>query len=76
MTVLAEKIYGEVLDLPSEERLQLIDRLLQSVTPIDKSIEKAWIAEAEKRYQEYREGKVKAIPGDEVFRKIQRRLKK
>ena len=76
MTILAEKIYGEVLDLPSEERLQLIDRLLQSVTPIDKSIEKAWIDEAEKRYREYKEGKVKAIPGDEVFRKIQHRLKK
>lgn len=76
MTVLAEKIYDEVLELPSEQRLLLIDRLLQSVTPVDKSIEKAWIIEAEKRYQDYKEGKVKTIPGDEVFRKIRQRLKK
>ncbi|HBC86287.1 MAG TPA: addiction module antitoxin RelB [Lentisphaeria bacterium] len=76
MTAVAEKIYEEVLDLPAEERLHLIDKLLQSVTPIDKSIEKAWIDEAERRYKEYKAGKVKAIPGDEVFRKIQRRLKK
>jgi hypothetical protein len=33
MTVLAERIYGEILDLPIEDRLGLIDRLVQSITP-------------------------------------------
>ncbi|MEK9150112.1 MAG: addiction module protein [Candidatus Desantisbacteria bacterium] len=71
-----EKIYGEVLDLPAEERFILIDKLLQSITPSNKSIEDAWIVESEKRLQEYREGKVQAILGEEVFRKIHARISK
>ncbi|MBU1262909.1 addiction module protein [bacterium] len=76
MIALAEKIYDEVLDLPAEERFILIDKLLQSITPSNKSIEDAWIVESEKRLQEYREGKVQAILGEEVFRKIHTRLSK
>jgi hypothetical protein len=30
MTALTEKIYNEVLDLPTDERLSLIDKLLQA----------------------------------------------
>ncbi len=76
MIALAEKIYDEVLDLPAEERVGLIDKLLQSITPSNKSIEEAWIVESEKRLQKYREGKVQAISGEEVFRKIHARLSK
>ncbi len=76
MIALAEKIYDEVLDLPAEERVGLIDKLLQSITPSNKSIEDAWIVESEKRLQKYREGKVQAISGEEVFRKIHARLSK
>jgi putative addiction module component (TIGR02574 family) len=76
MTALAEKIYGEALDLPANERLGLIDKLLESITPAVRSIQDAWIAEAEKRLQEYRAGKVKAVPGEEVFSRIQNRLNK
>lgn len=76
MIALAEKIYGEVLDLPAEERFTLIDKLIQSITPLNKSIENAWIVESERRLQEYREGKVQAIPGEEVFRKIHARISK
>ncbi|MFH1097628.1 MAG: addiction module protein [Candidatus Desantisbacteria bacterium] len=76
MVSLAEKIYGEVLDLPAEERFILIDKLIQSSTPSNKSIEDVWIVESEKRLQEYREGKVQAISGEEVFRKIHARLSK
>ena len=74
MTALAEKIYEEVLDLPSEERLGLIDKLLESITPASRTIQEAWIKEAEIRLQEYRDGKVQSIPGEEVFSRIQNRL--
>ena len=52
MITSAEKIYSEVLDLPTEERFILIDKLLQSITPSNKLIEDAWIVESEKRLQE------------------------
>ena len=76
MTALAEKLYGDVLDLPANERLGLIDKLLDSITPAVRSIQDAWVAEAEKRLQEYRTGKVQAVSGEEVFRKIHTRLSK
>ena len=76
MVALTEKIYDEALDLPSEERLILIDKLLQSIIPSNKSIENAWIVESERRLQEYKDGKVKTVSGKEVFRKIYTRLNK
>ena len=76
MTALAEKIYDDALDLPSTERLGLIDKLLESITPTARSIQEAWIQEAENRLADYRSGKVEAIPGEEVFREIHRRLNK
>lgn len=76
MTALAEKIYGEALDLPSDERLGLIDKLLESISPTTQSIQQAWIAEAEKRLAEYRKGTVQSIPGEEVFQNIHARLNK
>jgi putative addiction module component (TIGR02574 family) len=75
MTQLAEKIYDNALDLPTEERLILIDKLINSVTPVDKSIERAWAVESERRLEAFKQGKTKAIPGDEVFRNIFSRLK-
>ncbi len=67
MTLLAETIYGEALDLPSDERLGLIDKLLESLSPTTPSIQDAWIAEAEKRLAEYRTGEVLSISGEEIF---------
>lgn len=74
MTALAEKIYDEVLDLPTEQRLGLIDKLLESINPSRISIQEAWVKEAEQRLGEYRNGKVQSIPGEEVFRRLQDRL--
>ena len=76
MIALADKIYDEVLNLPANERLGLIDKLLESINPTVRSVQEAWIAEAEKRLKLYRSGKIQAIPGEEVFSKIQDRLDK
>ena len=76
MTALAEKIYDEALDLPSNERLGLIDKLLESISPSTQVIQEAWIAEAERRLVEYNAGNIKATPGEEVFKKIHARLNK
>jgi putative addiction module component (TIGR02574 family) len=76
MTALAEKIYDEVLDLPADQRLGLIDKLLESINPSITFIQEAWVKEAEQRLKNYREGKVQSIPGEEVFRRLQDRLSK
>ena len=74
MTVIAERIYGEILDLPIEERLGLIDKLVQSITPEAHDIRQVWAEEAEHRYTAYKKGDAVPIPGDEVFKRINDRL--
>jgi len=64
---LTEKIYSDALDFPADERLGLIDKLLESITPAVRSIQDAWIEDAEKRLREYRSGTVQAVPGEEVL---------
>jgi len=77
MTALAEKIYNEVLDLPTDERLSLLDKLLHVITiPAPAEIEHAWLKEAHKRLAEIRSGKALTIPGEAVFQEVKERFQK
>ena len=76
MTALAEKIYDEMLDLPAEQRLDLIDKLLESINPPDSSVHEAWVKEAERRFELYQKGEIPAVDGEEVFSRLQQRLSK
>ena len=75
MTTQLKEIEQQALQLVPEEREILADRLLSSLDdePVNE-IDEAWIQEAERRYQEYKEGKIKGIPGDKVFSDIKREL--
>jgi hypothetical protein len=77
MTTLAEKIYNEVLDLPTDERLSLLDKLLH-IMPISApaDIEKAWLKESHKRLADICSGKTKPILGESVFQEIKERFQK
>ncbi len=65
-----EELVKEAISLPVEIRAQIIDKLLESLNPSQKEIDKLWAKEAEKRVEEIQSGKVKTIPGEEVFKKI------
>ncbi|MCR4292684.1 MAG: addiction module protein [Candidatus Kuenenia sp.] len=60
----------EATSLPVEERAMVIDSLLKSLNPPELEIEKKWVSVAKRRLEELRSGKVKAIHGEEVFKKI------
>lgn len=76
MSELAKKFAEEVSLLPREDRVELIEKLLLSLnTPSLKDIDKLWAEEAEKRIDEYNEGKVEALDGKQVFREIRERFK-
>ena len=65
-------MFDAALSLPDESRAVLAEKLLDSLgDKIPQDIEEAWIKEAERRLQAYREGKIKAIPAEEVFRTLQ-----
>lgn len=71
MTVLAEKVYEEALDLPTDDRIKLIDRLLHSTNlPTQDDIDKAWSKEVNTRSDRLENGTAKLIPGEDVFAKI------
>jgi putative addiction module component (TIGR02574 family) len=60
----------DVMRLPAEDRAHLAVRILSSLEKTAESpeeIEKLWIAEAERRFQELRDGVVQGIPAQEVF---------
>ena len=69
-----EDLFDEIVSLPLDLKIQLIDKLLQSIQPINIEIDKLWADEAEKRIQEIKCGKVNTISGEEVFNKIYKRL--
>ena len=70
----SQKIIDEALSLPVEERAFIADSLLKSLNRPDPEIDKNWIEVARRRLEEIRTGKVKSIPGDGVFAKIQNRF--
>ncbi|OGV19213.1 MAG: hypothetical protein A2X47_02015 [Lentisphaerae bacterium GWF2_38_69] len=77
MIALAEKIYEQALDLPTEDRLLLIDKLLHSANlPTQQEIDKAWAIEAERRFRSVEAGKSKLISGEKVFEKIKKKFSK
>lgn len=64
-----KEIIEEVLRLSSHDRVQLAENLIKSLDEQeDPEAEKLWVDEAERRYKEYKEGKLKAKSSDLVFK--------
>jgi len=66
-----------VLALPPEQRSYLMDRLQASLDALEEpevpvEMERAWAELAERRYQAYLAGQVRAVPADEALARIRR----
>jgi putative addiction module component (TIGR02574 family) len=71
MSGVADRVFEEALSLPSDERMNLVEKLLTSLNlPIQPEIDRLWAEEAERRVSQIERGDVELIPGDEVFAKI------
>jgi putative addiction module component (TIGR02574 family) len=56
------------MELDLKERAQLAGTILLSLDePSESEVERLWLDEAERRLQQFREGKVKGILAEEVF---------
>ena len=76
MSKLLKKIEHDVLNLTSQERAFLADRLLSSLgEEALTEVDEAWIEEADRRYKDYKDGKRPGIPAHEVFAKADSMLK-
>lgn len=75
MTAAAKKLVEQVLSLPCEDRIYLVDKLLESLNaPSQEEINRVWAEEAERRIDELDSGNVNPIPGEQVFTEIRKRL--
>jgi hypothetical protein len=77
MSMTVEQIVDEALGLPSEARALLADRLVESLDPAeDGYVRQLWTAEAMRRRDEVRAGRVLAVPGEEGLAQVRRAVAK
>jgi len=60
-------IISKALHLKPAEKSILIEALLKSLDVPDPKIEKIWAAEAEKRLNAYKAGKIKTVSFEDMF---------
>lgn len=76
MSLKVKEIEKEALRLDTRERALLAEHLISSLdTEEDPEAERLWIEEAERRYKEYKEGRVKAKPADMVLKEARTKFK-
>ncbi len=67
-------LIAEVAALPIEDRALIADGVLKSLNIPDPEIDKQWAVVAQRRLHELESGLVQAVPAEEVFDRIRKRL--
>ena len=74
---LTSTLTDQALSLPTIDRVQLANKLLESLnSPSSEELNTLWAEEAERRIDELDSGTVQAIPGEKVLADIRKRLTK
>ena len=68
-----KELIDEALSLPVDQRALIADSILRSLNTPDADVDELWGRLAVKRRDSLRSGESKAIPGDDVFTRIQER---
>jgi putative addiction module component (TIGR02574 family) len=72
-----KELARELGALPVSSRTFLLDKLWESLdVSHDPGVEKAWLEEAERRWEELESGRVKPIPEAQVMKDARKALKK
>ena len=69
-----KELIEEVASLPVEERVIVADSILRSLNPPESDIDHKWVQVAQRRLAELRSGKIRPIPGEQVFAKVWKRF--
>ncbi len=74
MSTVSDKVMDEVLALPADARMSLVEKLIASLNlPTQPEIDRVWAEEAERRVAQIDRGEVELIPGEEVFAKLRQK---
>lgn len=77
MSTATAEIEAKIRALSSDEKADLIRSLIAELDgPADTDVEAAWVKEAQRRHREIVEGKVRPVPGKQVFSNLRERLKR
>ncbi len=70
-----EKCEQQARKLPLQDRAVLIKRLIDGLDELEEQdLERLWVQEASRRFQEFKDGNILARPSSEVFRDVRARL--
>ena len=61
MTTTAEALSAQAVKLPPEQRMEVVERILDSLDEPDAALDALWAKEADDRLAAYRRGEVKAV---------------
>jgi putative addiction module component (TIGR02574 family) len=71
MTTSAEALSTQAAKLPPEERMEVVERILDSLDQPDAALDALWAKEADDRLAAYRRGEIKAMALSDVIAKYQ-----
>jgi len=70
-----DEIVADAMALPEQERVLLARELIASLDEeLNPDVEELWPAEAERRLEELRSGKVQGVPAEEAFARVRKSL--
>ena len=64
----SKEILKQAMALKPEERFLIVESLINSLDKPDRKLDEIWAKEAEDRLNAYRQGRLKGVPMEEVFR--------
>jgi putative addiction module component (TIGR02574 family) len=77
MSTNLDQLTADAMKLPLRNRVQLAQRLISTLDgEVEADTEALWFAEAERRLEELRSGKVQGIDSDVAFRDAREALKR
>lgn len=71
MNTTAEALSAQAMQLPPEERMALVERILDSLDEPDASLDALWAKEADDRLAAYSRGEIRAVALSNVIAKYQ-----
>jgi putative addiction module component (TIGR02574 family) len=74
MSVSAEKLLHQAMQLSTLDRAALVEGLITSLDKPDPSLDALWLKEAESRIAAYHAGELEAVDAEEAFAELGRQV--
>jgi putative addiction module component (TIGR02574 family) len=69
MATATDELVSKIKELPDEDKVRLVDAILNELTKPDPEIDQVWADEARRRWVAYKEGRVSTVSYEEVIKK-------